>query len=395
MTIESLKRFSRPLMMWYCWKKGLGYKLTYVTLSLTFRCNLRCIMCPIWRAGERGNNPDYYNELSTDRLLSLMDELKKLDTGHLHFTGGEPLLRKDLFEILRHGKELGMSFSVNTNGTLISRNIAEKLIDSGVQKVIFSIDSPNPEIHDEIRGRKGAWRKAIEGMTNLDIVRKELDSPSKITIVTVLMSLNYKTVDEIMDFKRVVDFDELTFAPVVDPKRTPKVASLWTKEELEQNLELTMDDIGYYNREIAPKVHDKAKKYGFEVDPVKWAYPFGKTQEDVMKFVESGRSRDLYKKLFCFKPWFSMEIYPDGDVAPCCVAPLFGEKYVMGNLKENSLLRIWNGEKYIQFRRKCKPPSFSMCNFCSIHDRKVNQAYMEKYQRIRDIRTMFSGLRKI
>jgi len=352
-------------------------------------------MCSCWRAGERENNPDYYNELSTDRLLSLMDELKKLGTEHLHITGGEPLLRKDLFEILGHGKELGMNFSMNTNGTLISRNIAEKLIGSGVQKVILSIDSPNPEIHDEIRGRKGAWRKAIEGMTNLDIVRKELDSPLEIIIATVLMNLNYKTVDEIMDFKGVVDFDELTFAPVVDPKRMPKVASLCTKEELEQNLELTMDEIGYYNSEIAPKVHDKAKKYGFEVDPVKWAYPFGKTQEEVMEFVESGHSRDLYKKIFCFKPWFSMDIYPDGDVAPCCVAPLFGEKYVMGNLKEDSLLRIWNGEKFIQFRRKCKPPSFPMCKFCTIHDRKVNQAYMEKYQRIRDIRTMFSRLRKI
>jgi MoaA/NifB/PqqE/SkfB family radical SAM enzyme len=112
-------------MIWYCGKKGLGYKLMYVTFSPTFRCNLRCIMCSIWRAGECGNNPDFYNELSTDRILSLMDELKKLVTGHLHFTGGEPLLRKDLFEILRHGKELGMTFSINTNGTKISRLIAE------------------------------------------------------------------------------------------------------------------------------------------------------------------------------------------------------------------------------------------------------------------------------
>ncbi|MBE9593614.1 MAG: radical SAM protein, partial [Proteobacteria bacterium] len=168
---------------------------------------LRCIMCSVWRAGERGNNPDFYNELSTDRIFSLLGELKKLGTKRLHFSGGEPLLRKDLFEIMIHAKELDMSLVINTNGTLISRRIAEKLVDSGVQEVIISIDSANPEIHDEIRGRKGAWRKAIEGMTNLDIVRKELDSPLKIRINSLLMSLNYKTVDEIMDLKGIVDFD--------------------------------------------------------------------------------------------------------------------------------------------------------------------------------------------
>ena len=257
-----LKRIFRPLVFGYCWERGLGYKLEAVTFSPTFRCNLRCIMCSVWRAGERVNNPDFYNELSTDRIFSLLDELKKLGTKHLHFTGGEPMLRKDLFEIMIHAKELDLSLSINTNGTLISRRIAENLVDSGVQEVIISLDSANPEIHDEIRGKKGAWRKAIEGMTNLDIVRKELDSPLKIRINSVLMSLNYKTVDEIMDLKGIVDFDELAFITLVDPKRTPKVAHLWTKKELEQNLELTMEDMEHYNREIVPKVYDKVKKYG-------------------------------------------------------------------------------------------------------------------------------------
>ncbi len=82
----------------------------------------------------------------------------------LVLSGGEPLLRKDIFELASYGVKKGLIMTMGTNGTLIDDAVAKKLFDTGIRKVAVSIDSSTPKVHDNFRGVKGAWNKAVEGV---------------------------------------------------------------------------------------------------------------------------------------------------------------------------------------------------------------------------------------
>ena len=93
-----------------------------VMFELTYRCNFRCLHCYL--------SPDKKKELNTKEVFLVLDQLKDAGTFHIGFTGGEPFLRRDLFQILDHAKKCGFRISLLTNGFLINRDNAKKLIES-------------------------------------------------------------------------------------------------------------------------------------------------------------------------------------------------------------------------------------------------------------------------
>ena len=96
------------------------------------------------------------DELDTDKALKVIDEIAELNPNLiLILTGGEPLLRKDIFELSRHAAEKGMMVLLGTNACLIDDEMAKKLKDNGFSGIGISLDSVHPEIHDSIRGAKG------------------------------------------------------------------------------------------------------------------------------------------------------------------------------------------------------------------------------------------------
>ncbi len=132
---------------------------SHVVWEMTSRCNLKCVHCHAF-GGEMSSD-----ELSTREAMTLIDQIASLDIRSFVFTGGEPLLRKDLFDLIAYAKSKGFTVFIATNGTQIKKEVAKLLREFDVG-VVIGLDAMNPEIHDRIRGVEGAYDAVMEGIEN-------------------------------------------------------------------------------------------------------------------------------------------------------------------------------------------------------------------------------------
>jgi heme d1 biosynthesis radical SAM protein NirJ len=126
-----------------------------VIWNLIRRCNLTCMHCYSISA-----DVDFAGELSTTEVLSVMHDLRTFGVPALILSGGEPLLRKDIFEIARHAKSMGFYTALSTNGTLIDMPMALRVRDAGFDYVGISLDGLR-ETHDKFRRKRGAFEKSL------------------------------------------------------------------------------------------------------------------------------------------------------------------------------------------------------------------------------------------
>ncbi len=135
-------------------------KKPIVVWNLVRRCNLRCVHCY-----SDSKNEDYPGELTHEEGRRLIEDLAAFQVPTLLFSGGEPLMRPDLFELAEYARALGLRTVLSTNGTLITQEMAEAIKSVGFSYVGVSIDGIG-ERHDRIRGRKGAFEEAVAGIRN-------------------------------------------------------------------------------------------------------------------------------------------------------------------------------------------------------------------------------------
>ncbi|MEJ2670876.1 MAG: radical SAM protein [Deltaproteobacteria bacterium] len=133
--------------------------LRLLAWETTRRCNLACLHC---RAAA-GSGP-YPGELSTAEGLKLLDDLATMGQVVVILTGGEPLLREDIFDLAAYGTSIGHRMVMAVNGTLVTPAVAARLKDAGIQRVSISIDGASASSHDRLRGVKGAYAWALAGL---------------------------------------------------------------------------------------------------------------------------------------------------------------------------------------------------------------------------------------
>lgn len=131
-----------------------------VVWNVTLQCNLSCKHC--YASARYSTHPE---ELSTGKAKELIDDLHEFGVPVLIFSGGEPLMRDDLFELISYANERGMRTVLSTNGTLLTRENAIKLMDVYLDYVGVSIDGLE-DVNDEFRGQKGAFQRALQGIRN-------------------------------------------------------------------------------------------------------------------------------------------------------------------------------------------------------------------------------------
>ncbi len=134
-------------------------QLRMVAWEVTRRCNLACVHC---RASADNEQPE--NELSREECFRFLDDLAEWSSPVVILTGGEPLLREDIFEIAEHGTRLGLRMVMAPNGTLITEERVRRMIDSGIKRISISLDGDTPESHDSFRQVKGAFEGALNGI---------------------------------------------------------------------------------------------------------------------------------------------------------------------------------------------------------------------------------------
>ncbi|MGZ6231017.1 MAG: heme b synthase [Syntrophales bacterium] len=157
-------------------RKVLPHTLRMVAWEVTRSCNLACIHC---RASAKCGL--YAGELTTDEALRLVDEIAAVSKPVIILTGGEPLLRSDIFEIAAYGNKKGLRMVMATNGTLVTEQIAGNMRRAGVKRVSISIDGLNAEMHDAFRNVAGAFAGALAGIKAMKKAGMEFQINTTIT----------------------------------------------------------------------------------------------------------------------------------------------------------------------------------------------------------------------
>jgi len=177
------------------------------TLIVTYRCDLACAMCDLPTRGNRRQ------ELDTDGLRGVLDGMRDLGVLGVGITGGEPLLRPDLLDLVRHGTEQGLLMHLNTNGTLVTDDVARGLAAHGAASVNVSLDGPDAEMHDRLRGRKGSFEHELRAAARLCAVPRR---PYRVTLVCALGADNSDRTGPLLERARDLGVDAVSFLPVHD-----------------------------------------------------------------------------------------------------------------------------------------------------------------------------------
>jgi radical SAM protein with 4Fe4S-binding SPASM domain len=318
--------------------QGLPYKPLYVKLKLMWACNLRCFMCNHWR-------DPYETPMDTDRLLHLIDELADMGCVKVHITGGEPTLRDDLDQLISRITERGMRATMTTNGTRLTHALCRQLTDAGLHKVNISLDSPDPQIHDRVRGVQGAWAKTIYGIQTL---RNYLYRPNSLRLNTVISEANFLSLKDLPELAHQLRVDRLNLIPV--DRHTQEVQGL------------SQAQIQTYNREIAPHFARSALKYGL-IQTKAQAYPFGQNVTAIRASEQGHHAHTYYDRHRCYAPWTHALIDHVGRVSVCCMTT---NQVVMGDLRQNSFREIWTGSHYQNLRQCQNLPQLPQCRQCDM-----------------------------
>ncbi|MFW6270605.1 MAG: radical SAM protein, partial [Bacillota bacterium] len=159
-----------------------------VSWNSTNRCNLKCPHC------YRDAGSDMENELTTEEACNLIDNIKKAGFRLMIFSGGEPLLRKDIFDLIEHAAAVGLRPVLGSCGELIDEDTAVSLKQAGLMAAGISLDSVIPEKHDKFRGYKGLFEKVKQAFHNLNQV--EIPFQTHMTV----MNWNMNKVNQVIDF---------------------------------------------------------------------------------------------------------------------------------------------------------------------------------------------------
>jgi heme b synthase len=151
--------------------------LRMVAWEVTRSCNLNCIHCRA--AAERGPYP---GEFSTDESVKLLDDIVSFSQPVIILTGGEPLLREDIYEIASYGTSLGLRMVMAPNGTLLDAQKAKRLKACGIQRVSISLDGATRETHDNFRRVEGAFDGALRGIAHLKEAGLEFQINTTVTL---------------------------------------------------------------------------------------------------------------------------------------------------------------------------------------------------------------------
>ncbi|MCD6367902.1 MAG: radical SAM protein, partial [Candidatus Aenigmarchaeota archaeon] len=159
--------------------------LNKVEIVVGFLCNNNCMFCSV---GNRNFNK------STEQIKMDIDRAVKENPNEINFTGGEPTIRKDIFELVKYASEKVSDVRITTNGRMLSKkSFTKKIVKSGLTGAIFSIHSPYPKVHDYLVQVNGAFIQAINGLKNL---KKFTD---KIDVNIVINNLNYRSLHKLTE----------------------------------------------------------------------------------------------------------------------------------------------------------------------------------------------------
>jgi MoaA/NifB/PqqE/SkfB family radical SAM enzyme len=308
------------------------------SLMVTYRCNYNCVMCDFpQKCVERVRAEE--QELDTEAFRRIIGEFARLGTPGLGFTGGEPMLRADIYDLLACTRQHRMITHLNTNGYFIDDEAAGRLIAIGVDSVNISLDGARPETHDRIRNHSGAFERATAAVERLQRLRLKQGAFLRIKNVAVIDETNIDEVPDLIRLSRDLGADCIEFIP----------RQLFTDADRIKGGVQPADDAltGKVDKMVAHVLKAAEEGFGIENSPAQLRL-FGSSLAGLPSPV---RCRAGYNSLL-------VDCY--GDVFPCF--PFISWRRPAGNIRNGSLVELWKSPEY-QRHREC----VSACHDCYLN----------------------------
>ena len=304
-----------------------------VVWEVTRKCNLRCRYCYISASTAEAD------ELTTREALDLCGQLIEMEVFHVTLSGGEPLTRLDVYDIISKLRQAGINVFLNSNGTLIDADIARRLKDAGVHGVAISLDGVTRETHEKVRLPRGSFERALRG---IDVLRA---SEIPVGIQTTITTDNYHEMPELAAFCLERGLPGVKFS---------RVSPVGRGRDNYRELGLGYDEAMALVRELLQLRNEYRGRLRID---------FGENllsaflPED--EITQNAAGLDEYV-MECEAGRSKCSISPSGDVRPCefFTTP----EYFAGNIRENPFAAIWRNSEVFQYFRSDE--LYSGCTVC-------------------------------
>ncbi len=288
----------------------LGYPYS-LTTEPTNRCNLKCLECPT------GNNTSTRNkgEIDFETYKKIIDEVKDYMIYQMIYFQGEPFLNKNIYKLIKYSDQNKIYTTTSTNGHYLTKENCQKIIQSGLKKIIISLDGVNQKTLEKYRIGVN-YDKIITGIQTL--VEEKKQTTSRFPVIHLQFLVFNHNQHQINDFKKLAKY-------------------------------LKVDEIELKSAQIENfKEND-------------WLMPSNK------KFARYDQSFNIKSKLSnrCIRIWNTLVVSWDGYIVPCCFDKNL--QYQIANSNKKNILAAWKNNEFNSFRKKLlnHRKKISMCNNCS------------------------------
>ncbi|WP_106767833.1 radical SAM protein [Paenibacillus faecalis] len=291
----------------------------YVYISLSNICNAKCVFC---------NVHDKPNKISQVDVPKLLGDLHSLGTRYVHFLGGgEPLVRKEIWDHFESITKMGMKFAITTNGFFLNEEKIIRLSKLNLNHILFSIDGHTSEIHDNIRQVPGLWKVTTR---NIQLLKQYMPHV-KVVINHVVNKLNIDHFSEMINLKKSIPYDFLN--PILI-KDCPE-------------LEMTEKQITNFNEQYEEYISlARELNVRFLYDNINFFSNFKENTPQKKKQWENNNFK-------CYYPQFASHVdCPTASVYPCdCTIHRDPKFFKVGSLSEKSFKEIWNDSPMANLRK--------------------------------------------
>ena len=305
-----------------------------VFIEITNRCNLLCQTCP-----HTYFQREPLKSLSLSEFIRIAEQFPEMRRALLHGVG-EPLLNRELPEIIKYLKGREIEVIINSNGTLLTLQWQEKLIASGLDQYRCSIDGAKSETYARIRGAN-LLPKLKRGLEGLVKTKEQLGA--KTPHVSIWCVATRENLQELPDLLRLAA--ELG-VPEVYMQRMVYFAG-----EPENQYGMARDELAIFGKEEQEedRIIDECTALSHQLG-VNFLASGGR---DPINSLAAARSSDFAPWQACLRPWTTAYVTANGNCLPCCISPFATDDYkslILGNLFEQPFQEIWNETRYQKFR---------------------------------------------
>jgi AdoMet-dependent heme synthase len=338
-----------------------------VSWNLTYRCNLACEHCYLDAGGAPlvgSENFSDRSELGTEECYRVIDEIAAFAPECLTIlTGGEPLLRRDILEIVRRASERGLWVVVGTNGVSITENLAKRLADAGARGLSLSLDALDADRHDRFRNVRGAWQNTVRGAEILNrtglpfIVQTTVGSHNRDELEAIADFAHDRLGARVWNLYFLVPTGRGQFVSDMTPEQYDEVlASLYRiQRKYDRRMLVNAKCAPHYIKTVLERAPqpgvDQAGDGASQADTASWGpgggqgMPFDAAQarpgSSPIRTYSGGAGG-------CPAGTHYMGIRPNGDVTPCPYLPVFA-----GTLRNSTLADLWtSSELFANIRRR-------------------------------------------